>query len=176
MSTEDLKREAARWLDQALDDLQAAQVLQDAGHHALAAFHAQQSAEKALKGLWRSLDLEPWGHSAVKLLEDLPSSPPGLDRDGLVPVAAALDKLYIPTRYPDALPGLTPADAYTREEAVVAIGQARRLLEAVREAAMRAGFPGGRAGRRRVAGASRRRQCCGPSASHFGEVGRRGSK
>ena len=68
MSTEDLHNEAMRWLDQASDDLQAAQVLLEAGHHALAAFHAQQSAEKALKGLWRSLDLEPWGHSAAYAL------------------------------------------------------------------------------------------------------------
>lgn len=134
MSTEGVQNEAERWLEQASDDLQAAQVLLDARHHALAAFHAQQSAEKALKGLWRSLDLEPWGHSAVKLLEDLPILPAGFDQAALLPLAAALDKLYIPTRYPDALPGLTPADAYTAEEAQTAIGQAQRLMESVRAA------------------------------------------
>lgn len=110
------------------------QVLLEAGHHALAAFHAQQSAEKALKGLWRSLDLEPWGHSAVKLIQDLPIAPAGFDRAALLPLAAALDKLYIPTRYPDALPGLTPAEAYTADEAKTAIGQAQRLIESVQAA------------------------------------------
>jgi HEPN domain-containing protein len=134
VSSEDLRLETERWLSQAADDLLAAQVLRDAGHHALAAFHAQQSAEKALKGLWRSLDLEPWGHSAVKLLEDLPEAPAGLDLDVMLPLAAALDKLYIPTRYPDALPGLTPAEAYTRDEADTAIRQARSLVDAVRGA------------------------------------------
>ncbi|GAB4256051.1 MAG: HEPN domain-containing protein [Thermoleophilia bacterium] len=134
MSSEGLRQEAERWLEQSSDDLRAAQVLLEAGHHALAAFHAQQSAEKALKGLWRSLDLDPWGHSVVKLLEGLSSSPGGLDLAELLPVAAALDKLYIPTRYPDALPGLTPAEAYTAAEADTAIRQARVLVEAVRRA------------------------------------------
>lgn len=73
--------------------------------------------------------------SAVKLLEDLPIIPAGFDQAALLPLAAALDKLYIPTRYPDALPGLTPADAYTAEEAKTAIGQAQRLMESVQAAA-----------------------------------------
>ena len=70
----------------------------------------------------------------MKLLEDLPIIPAGFDQAALLPLAAALDKLYIPTRYPDALPGLTPAEAYTADEARTAIGQAQRLMESIRAA------------------------------------------
>ncbi|WP_117238329.1 nucleotidyltransferase domain-containing protein [Thermus sediminis] len=43
----------------------------------------------------------------------------------------ALDKLHIPTRYPDALPGLTPQEAYTEEGARKALEDAQAILEAV---------------------------------------------
>ncbi len=132
MSQDKLRQEAERWLAQAEDDLAAARVLRQAGHHALAAFHGQQAGEKALKGLWRRLDLDPWGHSAVRLLGELPPGRTNLDVEALLPLAAALDKLYIPTRYPDALPGITPSEAFTEEEATRAIEQAGRLMEAVR--------------------------------------------
>lgn len=49
----------------------------------------------------------------------------------MLPQALALDKLYIPTRYPDALPGLTPKEAYTREEAEKALRDAQAILKAV---------------------------------------------
>ncbi len=41
---------------------------------------------------WLALGLDPWGHSLARLLRDLP-----------------------PEEYPDALPGLTPKEAYTEE-------------------------------------------------------------
>lgn len=44
--------------------------------------------------------------------------------------AIALDKLYIPTRYPDALPDTIPADAYTRVEIQTALSQAAAILSA----------------------------------------------
>jgi hypothetical protein len=81
-----------------------------------------------------ALDLDPWGASALKLVEGLPPGLPGLEATQLLPLAAALDKLYIPTRYPDALPGITPAAAYTGDEARIAIQQAREVLERVRVA------------------------------------------
>jgi HEPN domain-containing protein len=51
----------------------------------------------------------------------------------LLSEALALDKLYIPTRYPDALADLTPAEAYTREEAKTALDKATRIVTAVGE-------------------------------------------
>ncbi|WP_234554322.1 HEPN domain-containing protein [Thermus caliditerrae] len=52
----------------------------------------------------------------------------------MLPLALALDKLYIPTRYPDALPGLIPKEAYTREEAEEALAHAQLLLVHIRQA------------------------------------------
>ena len=45
--------------------------------------------------------------------------------------AKRLDKLYIPTRYPNGLPDSTPAEVYTREEAEDAMRIARELITGV---------------------------------------------
>jgi HEPN domain-containing protein len=42
--------------------------------------------------------------------------------------------LYIPTRYPNGLPGLTPGESYGREEAEAAIADAKAIVEAARQA------------------------------------------
>jgi HEPN domain. len=63
---------------------------------------------------WIALGLDPWSHSLARLLRDLPPEEAPFFHP-LLPQALALDKLYIPTRYPDALPGLTPKEAYTEE-------------------------------------------------------------
>jgi HEPN domain-containing protein len=51
----------------------------------------------------------------------------------LIELALALDKLYIPTRYPDALAELTPAEAFTEGEARLALTAAERLLNQVNQ-------------------------------------------
>ncbi len=130
MSVERLDADARRWVLQAEDDLQAAHALIAAGKFAQAAFLAQQAGEKALKGLWIRLDLDPWGHSVARLIKDLPGEAGG-SLHHLLDAALLLDKLYIPTRYPDALAELTPSQAYTRAEALAAVDHARTILTAV---------------------------------------------
>ena len=100
MSVTKRRSEAERWLATARDDYRAAETMLQSGMFAHAGFLAQQAAEKAVKALHFSLDMDPWGHSILRLVEDLA---PG-HLQGLKPQAIALDKLYIPTRYPDALP------------------------------------------------------------------------
>lgn len=46
-----MREEAGWWLATARGDLEAARVLLRSGQHNLAAFHAQQAAEKALKAV-----------------------------------------------------------------------------------------------------------------------------
>jgi len=130
MSVEKRLLEARRWLAQAWDDWEAGKLLLERGKHAQAAFLAQQAGEKALKALWIALGLDPWGHSLARLLRDLPPEEAPAFHP-LLPQALALDKLYIPTRYPDALPGLTPKEAYTEEEAKKALEDAQAVLKAV---------------------------------------------
>lgn len=130
MSIERLEQEAKRWLLQAMDDLEAAEALVTVNKYAQAAFLAQQAGEKAMKSLWFRLDLDPWGHSVARLIKGLPDDK-RQQYDSLLDSALALDKLYIPTRYPDALAELTPGEAYTEAEAKAAIGHAQRIIDAV---------------------------------------------
>jgi len=132
MSVERLELEAGRWLRQAQDDLEAAEALVSASKFAQAAFLAQQAGEKALKAWWIRQDLDPWGHSLARLIRDLPAEQRS-PFEALVDTALALDKLYIPTRYPDALAELTPAEAFTHGEAIAAADNARRIIDAVAE-------------------------------------------
>jgi HEPN domain-containing protein len=43
--------------------------------------------------------------------------------------ASRLDQLYIPTRYPNSLPGGVPAEVFTEDQATEAIAYAERVLE-----------------------------------------------
>jgi HEPN domain-containing protein len=129
MSAEKQRREAWRWLRQAGDDLEAARVLLAAGKYPQAAFFAQQAGEKALKAVWLFQDADPWGHSLGRLVREMPEGARARFAP-LLEAALALDKLYIPTRYPDALAELTPAEAYTQAEAKAALAQAEAILKA----------------------------------------------
>ncbi len=131
MSLDKDQYEARRWLETAIEDLDAAHALLDKDKFSHACFFAQQCAEKSLKALWYLLGQEAWGHSIQKLIEDLPE---GAARDklkGLLEDGAILDRYYIPTRYPNGLPDLTPGKAYFRRDADLCLDAARRLLEQV---------------------------------------------
>ena len=131
MSTEKLRHEAQRWLDQAKADLRAAESSLAAGSFEWACFQSQQAGEKALKSLYFFSGYDPWGHSITKLIQDLPDKALALSLQGFVDHARHLDKLYIPTRYPNGLPDLTPFEVYTEEDARKAIDTARELIEEI---------------------------------------------
>jgi HEPN domain-containing protein len=128
----DPRKEAERWLEQAVHDLADARYNMDGGKHNLACFVAQQAAEKALKAyLIRQGDEEPWGHSVADLCRDASEMDSSFLE--LRATVAPLDKFYIPTRYPNGLPGGIPSEAFSREDAVSAIDLASRVLEHVRD-------------------------------------------
>lgn len=91
-----------------------------------ACFAAQQAAEKAMKALYQHHNAEGWGHVLDRLIEGLLPDEPRLAefRDK----AKALDKLYIPTRYPSGLESGAPADSYTADEAARAIDHAKDII------------------------------------------------
>jgi len=130
MSAEKSRDEAARWYRQARADIEAAESSRVAGHFEWACFQAQQAGEKALKALWYAWGADPWGHSLARLIDEFPEE--GI-RDELESkvrdIAAGLDKDYIPSRYPNGLPDLTPTEVYTEAEAVSAIQGARAILD-----------------------------------------------
>ncbi len=128
------RAEAGRWLAQARSELAFARVGLREGFYAQACFHCQQSAEMALKALHYLAGARlVIGHSLVELLAPLAEQDPPLA--SLRPAAARLDQLYIPTRYPNGLPGGVPAEVFSREQAVEAIAQAAQFIERATDAA-----------------------------------------
>lgn len=124
--------EARRWFEEAVSDLDTARYLANGARYNTACFMGQQAAEKAMKAFLYSHEVEePWGHSVDTLIHDGISYDSTLDtvRD----LGAVLDKYYIPTRYPNGLPGGLPSKAYTADDARQAITAADRVLAAVRE-------------------------------------------
>lgn len=134
MSIEKNVAEALRWLRTGEDDLDAAIVLRKNGKYPQACFYAQQAGEKVLKAVWYYSDADPWGHSIRKLIEDLESVDLNLyDRlKDFLKAGTILDRFYIPTRYPNGLPELTPGEAYMEEDAEECIRHANEILVAVR--------------------------------------------
>jgi HEPN domain-containing protein len=121
--------EGLRWIQAATEDLNAAESLFQDGYYHLCAFHAQQAAEKALKGVLRLLGRIPWGHSCLSLLtEALGMVPPAATSAELLEAAQRLDGHYISARYPDAYPSGTPADYYDESAALQAKDDAATIL------------------------------------------------
>ncbi len=115
--------QAERWLQTAQEDFNAAQTLSQNGMYAQACFYAQQSGEKAIKALWYRVDADLWGHSVQRLIQEFPRQAGVPERERWLEQGALLDQFYIPTRYPNGLPDLTPGQVYQQ-------GDARRALEA----------------------------------------------
>jgi len=118
---------AGDWFRQAEADLAHARRALAAGDHEWSCFAAQQAAEKAAKAAHAALGQEAWGHVITELLDALRPHEPAIG-EPLLDRARALDKLYIPTRYPNGLASGAPADFYTRPEAERAIGDAEAVL------------------------------------------------
>lgn len=125
------QKEAQRWLAQAENDLQFAQLGLGEGFYAQTCFLAQQSAEKGLKALHYSQGARVvLGHSVWQLLQDLLAAYPKLSEFG--DLAKELDQYYIPTRYPNGLPDGTPSEVYTQTQADQAVNEVKRLLGQIR--------------------------------------------
>jgi HEPN domain-containing protein len=112
------------WLRQAEDDLRAARLLQGGGQAAQACFLAQQVGEKAIKALLAADDRDLRSHSLGALLRELGEEP----TQRWQRQARVLDKLYAPTRYPDALEDELPSAVFGPEDAAAALEAATALL------------------------------------------------
>lgn len=119
------------WIAQAENDLEHARKSLKMGDYSWSCFASQQSAEKALKALYDFLGGEGWGHVVVKLLKELPKDRVSVDVE-LLKKAVYLDKLYIPTRYPNGFESGAPSDYYTDKEAQEAIIHAEDILSFVK--------------------------------------------
>jgi len=121
------RNDAQLWLRQAADDYRFGRLALRNQFHAQACFIAQQAAEKAVKAVAYHLGMRPVvGHSIHALLKRLNAR--GRVTEKLLVLGGELDQYYIATRYPDALPGITPSDAFSETQARTALRAARRIL------------------------------------------------
>ncbi len=134
MSREKRKTEAGRWLKQAESDLQAAEASLKAGFCEWACFQRQQAAGKAIRAIWYDGGFDPRGHSVATLMREFPDEGMRAKLACLDEDAADLDKLYVPTRYPNGLPEPIPADACAQRAAADALTKTRRIVEHIEKA------------------------------------------
>ncbi len=119
-------READRWLKQAESDLAYAELGLRERFFAQVCFQCQQVCEKAIKALrYGRGERAVLGHALVELAAPLEVMARFSEN------LAVLDQYYVPTRYPNGLPGGIPADVYTRSQATKAVEIAREVVAAV---------------------------------------------
>ncbi len=115
-----------------MEDLQVAELTLREGIYNQTCFHAQQAAEKALKGfLAAARSSVPRTHSLTQILEfcvAVDATFPNLEKE-----SRSLDRFYIPTRYPDALPGSLPDGSPEHADASEALLAARLIIERVNQ-------------------------------------------
>ncbi len=116
--------EARRWLAQAHEDLITAEAnLREERFYVVALF-AHQAAEKALKAIVmvRSQALAPKIHD-LRELGVLAKAP-----ESLTEALRELTPVYMTSRYPDALEGAIPAEAFTAADAQSLLAAAKGIL------------------------------------------------
>ena len=110
------EREALRWYLQGAKDSKTAEKNARAGDFEICCFLFQQAAEKILKAyLILHGQRVVTGHSTAKLAQACQHYDEGYSV--LAKPCARLDVLYIPTRYPYALPEGAPYQFFTLEQA-----------------------------------------------------------
>lgn len=119
------------WIKQAERDLDFAKETISKGYYEWTCFICQQSAEKAVKALYYKLNLEPWGHSISKLLEEIKDNKK--IHDEIIEISKFLDKFYIPTRYPNGFSEGFPGLYYTKDEALKAIDACEKVISTIKE-------------------------------------------
>ena len=119
-------READRWLGFARQDLRIAELAMNEGLYNQVCFHSEQCVEKVLKAwLAEKVKKIPRSHSMADLLTLMPA-------DVMADMAEEillLDRFYISTRYPDALPGSLEDGMPNKEEAQEALDTATKALD-----------------------------------------------
>ncbi len=79
--------------------------------------------------MWFAVGEDPWGHSIQALIDEFSMRDRLEDAKSLREKAVLLDRFYIPTRYPNGLPDLTPGETYFTADSQQAIELAHGLLE-----------------------------------------------
>ena len=124
------QEEFDRYWKQATHTLESAVRDSEAGDFSWACFKAQQAAEFALKGWIRAEWKYVTGHSVYSLALELEVH---LEiAEEIKKCSIDLDKVYIPSRYPDAFDAGAPMEYFGKEDADKHIDCARRILDFIK--------------------------------------------
>lgn len=119
-----------QWLDKATEDLTVARLVFAEGHLAHACFLSQQCIEKALKAyLLHASNDYPRTHKLVDLLNRCEALSPAFAT--FLTDCIVVDQYYIPTRYPDGVPGSLPGGVPDEAEAQEVLTAAEQVLQFV---------------------------------------------
>lgn len=120
-----------RWLNFAKEDLRAAEVSINENLHNIVCFHSQQAAEKSIKALYLYyFDTIPKTHDLEAILNKLKEKSAKLSK--FEEEFRFLNKFYVPTRYPDALPGSLPEGLPDKNDAQKASNFAKEILQFIK--------------------------------------------
>ncbi len=121
-----MNEEITRWIAFANEDLRVAELAIEDEINNQVCFHAQQCIEKMLKAAILAQGRMPRRtHIIVDLLNDLAA--PWLTDLG--DELKEMDLYYVPTRYPDTLPGMLPDGPPSLADARSALHLARQVYE-----------------------------------------------
>ena len=123
----ELKKEAHRWFRQSEDDLEFVRWLnKEKKFFDKGCFVAQQSAEKAMKAcLYAQGERIVIGHSLFDFCEKIKINVSEFSE--IINECRRLDRYYIPTRYPNGLPGGIPFQYFTEEDIRNALVDAEKV-------------------------------------------------
>lgn len=126
-------KDAQRWFRQSEDDYRFVEYLKMEGDFFdKGCFMAQQAGEKALKScLYATGKRRVIGHSLYELADEL-SKQDNRFRN-IVSESKRLDRFYIPTRYPNGIPGGSPFQIYDKEDLKNAVEDLKRIVDICRQ-------------------------------------------
>jgi HEPN domain-containing protein len=116
-----------QWIDRAAEDLTVARLVLREAHFSHACFPAQQCIEKSLKAyLLAKKNNHPRAHKLADLITECIVINTDLSRfRNDCPV---IDQYYVPTRYPNGVPGGLPDGLLNSQEAGEAVASAQNIL------------------------------------------------
>ena len=118
------------WLKQPEAEFKAATDLLNINSFAWCCFTAQQSAEKSIEAILNHIQCGALGHNLNTLIQEIEQH---LQVDkAVVDACIRLNRLYIPTRYPDAFASGVPAEQYFDQDANQAVQDAEEVLRFAR--------------------------------------------
>jgi HEPN domain-containing protein len=119
-------RRTADWMKQADGELKAAEDLYTTQNYTWCCFTCHQAAEKSLKAILEHFRTPTYGHNLLILLNDI--NPHISIPSSISNACNRLNKLYIPTRYPDAFPSGAPIDMYNKLDADTSLKDAKEVI------------------------------------------------